>query len=142
MEEEAGRADSDRLAETVGWLAISSGAGTWDDLPYIAGTTEASLTPDSLTRIPFQGRFVDDPNNPPAPPQFWGAVNSYNDSSAVGLRYQKVTPWVATLKLETGESGDRLPESASFLALQGANPTLEAIPLDETAMAAAEAFFA
>ncbi|WP_048753901.1 matrixin family metalloprotease, partial [Crocosphaera watsonii] len=68
--------------ETVAWMAISSGTGSWDGNTFMAGNTGDQVTHDWHT-IDFGNAF----NNTP---KFLGNIASYYGPDPSGLRYQNL----------------------------------------------------
>lgn len=109
-------------ADTVGWLALSSGQGTWNGRAYEASTTATNVNHGWRT-VSFTQSFTQ-------APRFLGAIATYNDADHAGLRRHNVSASGINLKIEEEASWDAEithgNEAVGFLAIQG-NGTLTAI---------------
>ena len=115
MEEEEALQHSGHATETVGWLAIESGSGSWSGLDYQAGSTgtEIDHTWDTVT---FGQTFDEAPN-------LLASLSSYNGSDSAGLRYKNLGSSSVRLMVEEDRSLDseigHVNESVDFLAIAG-----------------------
>ncbi|MEM7591428.1 MAG: hypothetical protein AAF383_07900, partial [Cyanobacteria bacterium P01_A01_bin.83] len=115
MEEEDALKASGHATETVGWLAIDAGQGTWGDLQYQAGNTGREVThrPYSLN---FEQDFVSEPS-------LFASLASYYGGDASGLRYQNLNENQVQIMIEEDQSLDsernHTREIVDFLAISG-----------------------
>ena len=116
MEKEEALRNSGHGSETLGWLAIDSGAGTWDGYQYLAGNTGNVVSYGYNLDL---GNFNDDPN-------LLASVGSYNGSDPVGLRSRELTGAKAgqiRLRLEEDRSLDNetnhTREEVNFFGIEG-----------------------
>jgi hypothetical protein len=114
MEEEELLNSGYHTTETLGWLAMSSGSGTWDGNAYQVGTTGDSYT-DNFSNLSLSGFSQT--------PKFLGNIASYDGVDSSGLRYQNLTSTGVSLKIEEDQSLDseltHTTESLSYFALEG-----------------------
>jgi len=101
-------------AETVGWLAITAGSGTWNGHAYMAGQTGNSVNGNwySLSLSGFT-----------AAPRFLASLATQRSSDSAHVRYQSLTSTNVQVKAEEdttadGETG-HTPEAVAYLAIQG-----------------------
>ena len=115
MEEEEALKLSGHATETVGWLAIESGSGSWDGLEYQAGSTGNNID-HTWDTVNFGQSFERSPN-------LFASLASFNGSDAAGLRYRSLGVSGVQLKVEEDRSLDReighTSEIANFLAIAG-----------------------
>lgn len=104
-------------SETVGWLAISSGMGVWDDFAYQAGNTGNTVTHKwhDLDLSAFD-----------ATPNLLASIATYNGVDSSGLRYREVSGTDSNgiqIKIEEDKSLDsetkHTREEVNFLAIEG-----------------------
>ncbi len=114
LEEEEALAHTGHGTETIGWLAIKSGAGTWGNLSYQAGHTGKEIT-HRWHDIDF-GHFDSTPN-------FLASLASINDPDAAGIRYQNLSSDGVQITIEEDWSLDserqHAREVVDFLAIEG-----------------------
>ena len=115
MEEEEALKLSGHATETVGWLAIESGSGSWDGLDYQAGSTGNNID-HTWDTVNFGQSFDRSPN-------LFASLASFNGGDAAGLRYRSLGASAVQLKVEEDQSLDReighTSEIANFLAIAG-----------------------
>ena len=80
MEEEEALKPSGHDSETIGWLAMESGQGSWGDLSYQAGYTGDEVTSGWHT-IDFAEEFTDSPH-------LLASLASYDGADSAGLRFR------------------------------------------------------
>ncbi|MDJ0598791.1 MAG: S8 family serine peptidase [Crocosphaera sp.] len=114
LEEEDAFKSSGHGSETIAWLAISPGQGTWDGNKFLAGNTGDQVTHNWHT-IDFGNNFN---NNP----KFLGNIATYDGSDSSGLRYQKLTDGSVQVMIEEDTSNDseinHTTENINFLAIE------------------------
>lgn len=114
MEEEEKKKDTGHVSESVGWLAIDSGTGTWGGLSYQVGQTGNTVTHDWAS-IDFSG-FTSTPN-------FLASLASYDGADSAGVRYRNLHNTSVQVKVEEDTTADaetsHTSEVVSFLAIQG-----------------------
>ena len=114
MEEEESLLLSGHVTETIGFLAISEGSGTWGDSLYQAGNTGNVVT-HSNHLLEF-----DDFNQAP---NFIASVGSYNGPDSVGVRHHSLSADGIKLMLDEDSSKDKerlhTREVVNFLAIEG-----------------------
>ena len=115
MEEEEALKDSGHATETVGWLAIESGSGSWDGLEYQAGSTGTNLD-HTWGTVEFDQSFNESPS-------LFASLASFRGSDPAGLRYRSLGASGVQLKVEEDQSLDsetsHASEIANFLAIAG-----------------------
>ncbi|NBD16308.1 MAG: hypothetical protein GVY04_09215 [Cyanobacteria bacterium] len=115
MQEEEALMNTGHTQETIGWLAMSSGSGSWDGFSYAAGSTPDQVT-DEWYGLEFGAGFSQAPN-------LLGSIASSDGGDYAGLRYQNLGSNSVQLKVEEEESADsetnHTTEAVSFLALEG-----------------------
>lgn len=115
MEEEEAYGNSGHKNETVGWLAISAGTGSWGQNSYQAGQTGNSVT-DNWHTINFENSFAQ-------PPAFLASVATYDGPDSSGLRYSNLNGDRVRIKIEEDTSKDgetnHTTEVVNFLAISG-----------------------
>ena len=113
LEEEEALKPSGHLTETVGWLAIESGAGTWDEFQYQASHTARKVT-HKWHDFNFEETFSDTPN-------LFASLASYNGGDSAGLRYRNLNDSSLQIMLEEDRSFDsevaHTREIVDFLAI-------------------------
>ena len=126
MEEEEAFNNSGHGEETVGWLAISAGSGSWSQNSYLAGTTGDKITHNWHT--------IDFGNNFSQSPVVLSSIASYDGGDASGLRYSKLSSDRIDIKIEEDTTRDletmHTSEVVNFLALAGNSP-LRGLLLEE-----------
>jgi len=115
MEEEEALKNSGHARETVGWLAMETGIGSWDNLDYQAGLSKSNVD-HNFPRIDFGQTFEEVPN-------LLASLSSYNGGDTAGLRYRNLGTSGVQIKVEEDRSFDQeiihAPESVDFLAIAG-----------------------
>jgi|GEM_PF-2317941 len=129
MEEEEALKSSGHGRESIGWLAIETGTGQWDDLDFQAGHTGKRID-HTWDNINFAQSFD-------SLPSLFASVATYRNSDPVGLRYNRLGSSSAQIKLEEDRSFDaeigHTKESVDFLAIAGAG-SLSATSHDPTTL--------
>ena len=114
-QEEEALISSGHAPETIGWLAMSSGSGSWDGRSYAAGTTPDQVT-DEWYGLEFGAGFSETPN-------LLGSIASFDGPDYAGLRYQSLSADSVQVKVEEEASKDaetnHTTESLSFFAIEG-----------------------
>ncbi len=120
MEEEEAFNNSGHGEETVGWLAISAGSGSWSQNNYLAGTTGDKVT--------HNWHSIDFGNNFSRSPVVLSSIATYNESDSSGLRYGKLNNDRVDLKIQEDRTRDgeikHTTEAVNFFALDGNNPLM------------------
>ena len=102
-------------AETVGYLAIESGAGAWGELSYEANTTSKMFNHNQIP-LDFGQAFS-------TPPAFLASISSRNDVDNAHLRFSNLTTTSVDLKVKEDTSFDtdviHVDESVAYLAIGG-----------------------
>ncbi len=115
VEEEEALKSSVHGTETIGWLAIESGSGSWDGLDYQAGHTGTEID-HSWNTIGFGQTFSSAPN-------FLASLASFNEGDSAGLRYRNLGASEVQIRVEEDRSLDNeighIPEMVDFLAIAG-----------------------
>ena len=115
MEEEEALRKSGHVTETIGWLAIESGSGSWDGLDYQVGQTGNDID-HSWDTVDFSQNFDQAPN-------LFASVATFEGSDPIGLRYRNLGNSSVQLKAEEDQSLDsevsHVLESVDFLAIAG-----------------------
>ncbi|MGF1479153.1 MAG: Calx-beta domain-containing protein [Cyanophyceae cyanobacterium] len=115
LEKEEALKGSSSATETVGWLAISSGQGQFNDLTYEAGYTGDTLTHRWHT-LNFEQSFAEEP-------KLLASISSFDGGDPVGLRYEKLTTTGVKLMLDEDTSRDtetdHTSENVGYLAIEG-----------------------
>lgn len=114
MEEEEQKQRSGHNSESIGWLAIEAGSGSWTGLSYQVGQTGDSITHE-WEPINLSG-FNSSPN-------FLASLASYDGSDSAGLRYRNLNTNSVDIKIEEDTSKDleteHTDETVNFLAIEG-----------------------
>lgn len=114
LEEEEKLQESGHGTETVGWLALESGEGSWNGMEYQAETTGDRVT-DQWHTLDFD-KFNQTPN-------LLASVGSYDGGDSVGVRYQNLNLEGVQIRLEEDQSSDtetsHTDETVNFLAIAG-----------------------
>ena len=115
MEEEELLKPSGHLTETVGWLAIESGSGSWNGLKYQASHTGTRID-HTWDTINFGTSFEQAPN-------LFASLASYRGGDSAGLRYFNLGSSQVQIKVEEDQSLDseiaHITEAVDFLAIAG-----------------------
>ncbi|MDJ0659040.1 MAG: S8 family serine peptidase [Crocosphaera sp.] len=115
LEKEEAYKSSGHGTETIAWLAISPGQGSWDGNDFIAGNTGDRVTHNWHT-INFGNNFSN-------APKFLGNITTFDGSDPSGLRYQNLTKGSVNIKIEEDTSNDsetnHTTENINFLAIEG-----------------------
>ncbi len=115
MEEEELLKPSGHLTETVGWLAIESGSGSWNGFEYQAGNTGTRID-HTWDTINFEPSFEQAPN-------LFASLASYRGVNSAGLRYSNLDSSQVQIKVEEDQSLDpeigHVTEVVDFLAIAG-----------------------
>ena len=113
LEEEEALKTSGHLTETIGWLAIESGAGTWDEFQYQASHTAKEVT-HKWHDLNFEQIFSDTPD-------LFASLASYNGGDSAGLRYRHLDDSSLQIMVEEDRSFDsevaHTREIVDFLAI-------------------------
>jgi hypothetical protein len=103
------------VVETVGYLAIDAGPGTWNGLPYEAGISGNAVT-DSWYQLTYTSTFEEIPN-------LLTSLSTYDNGDNAHLRYQNLLATGVQLKVEEDTTYDsetlHTTEAATFLAIAG-----------------------
>ena len=122
--EEANKA-SGHATETVGWLAMETGSGSWSGFDYTTGST-AEVIDHTWDTVSFGQTFESTPN-------ILASLSSYVGADPAGLRYRNLGSSQVQFKVEEDMSFDseigHIDESVDFLALAGSG-NLSAISAD------------
>ena len=117
MEEEEALRNSGHGEETIGWLAMDSGSGDWDELSYQAGNTGDVVT---------HNWHELDLDNFATTPNLMGSIASYDGGDSSGLRYREIAGANGStieIKIEEDRSFDsernHTTEEVNFLAIEG-----------------------
>jgi len=114
MEEEEKKLWGGHVTETVGYVALSPGSGTINELDYTAGSTPDSVT-HNWYNLDFQPNFANSPN-------LIAQLATYDGPNSAGLRYQNLTEDNVQVKVEEDTSKDRekwhTTEKVNFLAIE------------------------
>ena len=99
--------------ETVGWLAIEQGQGSWGDLSYQAGRTDDEVT-HRWHNVSFDEEFSASPN-------LLASLSSYDGSDPAGLRYRNLNSDRVEIMIEEDRSQNseinHTTETVDFLAI-------------------------
>lgn len=106
---------SGHVTESLGYIAMETGTGEWDDLTYTAGVTDSTVN-HLFSDLVFSG-FETTPN-------LIASVATFNGADQVGLRYRNLGSTGVQLKLREDTSADAevghfFAEEVSYLALEG-----------------------
>ena len=103
------------VEETVGYLAMEPGSGTWDGMRYEAGLTADAVT-NSLYQHSFSTSFSSAPN-------LLASLASYDNSDNAHVRYADLLTGGVRLKVEEDTTYDSETshgsEEVAYLAIQG-----------------------
>jgi hypothetical protein len=101
--------------ETIGWIAIEEGTGTWDGLLFEAGST-----PDAVTEASYDLDFLQTYETDPG---MLAKLSSYDGSDPSWLGVESVGLSDATINLEEETSADsetgHYTETADYLVMEG-----------------------
>lgn len=118
FEKEESLRNSQYQADTVGWLAIASGEGTWDGNYY-----QAAHTGDEVTH---RWHGLDLSNNFTQTPQVLASIGTYDGRDSAGLRSREIAGANGStieIKIEEDKSKDleirHTTENVNFLAIEG-----------------------
>ena len=115
MEEEDALKASGHKNETVAWLAMDAGQGTWGDLEYQAGHTGREVTHRQYD-LNFSQDFASEPS-------LFASLASYYGGDASGLRYRNLNEDRVQIMVEEDRSLDseriHTSEIVDFLAISG-----------------------
>lgn len=107
--------------ETLGWMAISPGKGSWNGLSYQAGNTGNRVTHNWST-LEFDNSFEREP-------MLLASLGTYDGSDSAGIRYRNLSGQRVEMMVEEDTSQDRemshTTEDINFLSI-GGNGTLTA----------------
>jgi hypothetical protein len=114
-------------AETIGWVAIEPGVGTWDGVPMEVGVTGASVN-EGFSTINFANTYG-------SIPLFIAAQATFNGADATQLRQRNLTATSAQVRAAEDTHGDaelgHAAEQVSYLVLD-ASGQLGAAPFGAT----------
>ena len=129
MEEEEALRHSGHMTETLGWLAIESGSGSWNGLEYQAERTGVEID-HTWDTIDFEPTFDTVPN-------LLTSLSSFRGRDSAGLRYCNLDTTEVQLKVEEDRSLDNetwhVNETVDFLAIAGSGD-LTAVAYDSSAL--------
>ena len=115
LEEEEALKTTGHATETVGWLAMETGSGSWSGFDYEVGSTAEAID-DSWDTISFGQTFDTAPN-------LLASLSSYVGADPAGLRYRSLGASQVQMKVEEDTSFDseigHIDESVDFLAIAG-----------------------
>ena len=113
MEEEEALRSSGHATETVGWLAIESGEGSWGELGYQAGHT--------ANVVNHQGYDLNFTQSFDSEPYLFASLASFNGGDSAGLRYGNLDNSLVNIIVEEDQSKDseisHVNEIVDFLAI-------------------------
>ncbi|MEO1670510.1 MAG: hypothetical protein AAFR77_06930, partial [Cyanobacteria bacterium J06631_2] len=116
LEEEEALRYSGHGQETVGWLAIESGAGDLGDLQYQAGHTARKID-HRYYNLAFEQEFTSELS-------LFASLASFYGGDASGLRYKNLNETQVQIMIEEDQSSDsetrHTKEIVDFLAIGGA----------------------
>ena len=115
MQEEEARNGGFHASETLGWVAISEGSGTWSGLDWEAGTTARAFG-DASTRHAFDAPFDTAPN-------VVGSISSFVGADPAMLRFDRVDAGGFDAVVQEDRSADakvrHAPETLDYIAFAG-----------------------
>ena len=121
-EEEALNTAHDK--ETLGWMAISPGKGSWNGLSYQAGSTGDRVT-HNWSMLQFDNSFDQ-------PPQLLASLATYDGSDSAGIRYRNLNGQGVEMMVEEDTSQDsetrHTTENIDFLSISGNGVLTASIP--------------
>lgn len=113
MEEEDALKPTGHVTETLGWLAIESGSGSWDGLDYQSGHL---ATDHNWYKKEFDQSFEESPN-------LFASLASFYGPDSAGLRYRNLNTAQVEIQVEEEQSLDselnHAREIVDFLAIAG-----------------------
>ena len=116
MEEEEANGPFGHDEETIGWLAIESGQGSWGDFGYQAGYTGDEVN-SSWHTIDFEAEFTDSPH-------LLASLASYDGGDPAGIRFRNLNSDSVQIAIEEERSLDaeidHTTEVVDFLAISDA----------------------
>ena len=125
LESEEANKSSGHATETVGWLAMETGSGSWSGFDYTVGSTAEEID-DSWDTVSFGQTFATTPN-------LLASLSSYVGADPAGLRYRNLGSSQVQFKVEEDMSFDseigHIDESVDFLAIAGSG-NLSAVSAD------------
>ena len=125
LESEEALKSSGHATETVGWLAMETGSGSWSGFDYTTGST-AEVIDHTWDTVSFGQTFS-------ATPNILASLSSYVGADPAGLRYRNLGSSQVQFKVEEDMSFDseigHIDESVDFIALAGSG-NLSAISAD------------
>ena len=98
LEEEEALKPSGHMTETVGWLAIESGAGTWNGIEYQASHTGNEVT-QAWHDLNLEENLTDNP-------YLFASLASYDGVDSAGLRYRNLNNAQLQIMIEEDRSLD------------------------------------
>ncbi|VEP17967.1 hypothetical protein H1P_6640001 [Hyella patelloides LEGE 07179] len=98
MEEEEANKNSGHGSETLGWLAMETGSGQWDDFTYFADRT-GDIVNHNWTSVEFDSLFAQQP-------QIMANISTYDGPDSAGLRYRNLDSTGVDIKVEEETSLD------------------------------------
>ena len=129
MEEEEALKHSGHKTETLGWLAIEPGSGSWNGLEYQAERTGVDID-HTWDTISFEPTFDTAPN-------LLASLSSFRGGDSAGLRYRNLDTAEVQLKVEEDRSLDNetrhVNEIVDFLAIAGSGD-LTAVAYDPSTL--------
>jgi serine protease AprX len=115
MQEEEALMRSGHARETIGWMALSEGSGSWGGHNYQAGKTGDRVT-DEWYDLNFGRSFAKNP-------QLLANIGTFNGFNSAGLRYQNLSTNKVEIAIEEEKSldaeTDHTNESIDFFAIEG-----------------------
>jgi len=112
------------VEETVGYLALDQGTGTWNRMRYDAGVTANAVT-QSLYTHSFATSFSQSPS-------LLTSLSTYDSGDNANVRYANVTSRGVQLKIEEESSFDsetvHTTEAISYLAIDGTGMLTAQLP--------------
>ena len=109
-------------AETVGWLALSPGNGTWSGRCYVADRTGTEVT-EAWHPVSFNQDVGSDPH-------FLSAMSTYNGDNNAALRYRNLTGASVEVQVQEDTTYDpevlHVPEVVDYLVIGGGASLLKA----------------
>lgn len=116
--------DEPHVQETIGYLAMEAGSGTWNRNLFEAHKTSFVIT-DVWNSHSFYGTFEN-------PPHFLSSLTSYNGSDSAHLRYTNLDENGVQLKIEEDTTVDtetsHTLESVAYLAISGTGALTAVVP--------------
>ncbi len=115
LEKEEALRNSGHATETVGWLAIEPGQGSWGELDYQAGHT-ANVVNHQGYNLNFSQNFASEP-------YLLASLASFNGGDSAGLRYRNLNNSLVNIMIEEDQSLDseiaHVNEIVDFFAIAG-----------------------